>query len=47
MMLADVPAVRLGDKIAQKVPMKPVHAVAAASFAVLGVLTLLNVCKLF
>ena len=47
MMLADVPAVFLGDRIAQKVPMRLVHGIAAAIFAVLGVLTLFNVGKLF
>ena len=47
MMLANVPAVFLGDRIAKKVSMKWVHAIAAAIFAVLGVLTLLNVGKLF
>lgn len=47
MMLADVPAVFLGDRIAQKVSMRLVHGIAAAIFAVLGVLTLLNVGKLF
>ena len=47
MLLADVPAVFLGDRVAQKVSMKLVHAIAAAIFAVLGVLTLLNVGKLF
>ena len=33
------------DKLARKVPMRRVHGVAAAIFAVLGVLTLLNVGK--
>lgn len=47
MMLANVPAVFLGEKIAQKVSMKLLHGVAAAIFAVLGVLTLLNVGRLF
>ncbi len=47
MMLADVPAVFLGDKIAKKVNMRLVHSISAAIFAVLGVLTLLNVGKLF
>lgn len=47
MMLANVPAVFLGDKIAQKLSMKVVHAVAAAIFGVLGVLTLFNVGNLF
>ncbi|WP_110400534.1 TMEM165/GDT1 family protein [Sphaerotilus hippei] len=47
MMLANVPAVFLGDQVARKVSMKLVHAIAAAIFAVLGVLTLLNIGKLF
>jgi Ca2+/H+ antiporter, TMEM165/GDT1 family len=47
MMLANVPAVFLGDKIAQKVSMTLVHGIAAVIFAVLGVLTLLNIGRLF
>ena len=47
MMLADVPAVFLGDRIAKKLSMPLVHGVAAAIFAVLGVLTLFNVGSLF
>ncbi len=47
MMLANVPAVFLGDRIATRVSMKMVHAVAAAIFAILGVLTLLNVGNTF
>ena len=47
MMLANVPAVFLGDKIAKKVSMRWVHAIAASIFAILGVLTLLNVGQLF
>jgi len=47
MMLANVPAVFLGDRIAKKVSMRLVHGIAAALFAALGVLTLLNVGKLF
>jgi putative Ca2+/H+ antiporter (TMEM165/GDT1 family) len=43
MLIADVPAVFVGDKLANKIPMKLVHGVAAAVFAVLGVLTLLGV----
>ena len=43
MMIADVPAVFIGTKLAQKVSMKLVHGIAAAVFAVLGVITLLNV----
>ena len=46
MLLADVPAVFLGDTIAKRVSMSLVHGVAAAIFAVLGALTLLNVGKL-
>ncbi len=47
MMLANVPAVFLGDQIAKKVSMTLVHGVSALIFAVLGVLTLLNVGRLF
>jgi len=47
MMLANAPAVFLGDRIAKKVSMRVVHAVAATIFAILGVLTLLNVGRLF
>jgi putative Ca2+/H+ antiporter (TMEM165/GDT1 family) len=47
MMLANVPAVFLGDRIAQKVSMRVVHGIAAVIFAVLGVLTLFNVGRLF
>ena len=46
MMLANVPAVFLGDRIAKKVSMKLVHGVAALIFAVLGVMTLFNVGSL-
>lgn len=47
MMIANVPAVMLGNKIIQMVSLKLVHAIAAVIFAVLGVLTLLNVGSLF
>ena len=40
MMLANVPAVILGDRIAHKIPVRVVHAIAAAIFAGLGVATL-------
>ena len=43
MLIANVPAVFLGDKMARKVPLKLVHGIAAALFAVLGLLTLFNV----
>jgi len=47
MLIADVPAVFIGDRFAAKIPMKLVHAIAAAIFATMGVLTLLKVEKLF
>jgi putative Ca2+/H+ antiporter (TMEM165/GDT1 family) len=47
MMISNVPAVFLGDQVARRVSMKLVHAIAAAIFAVLGIMTLLNVGKLF
>ncbi|MEW6163443.1 MAG: TMEM165/GDT1 family protein [Pseudomonadota bacterium] len=40
MMLANVPAVIMGDRIAHRMPVRLVHAVAAGIFAVLGVMTL-------
>jgi putative Ca2+/H+ antiporter (TMEM165/GDT1 family) len=43
MLIADVPAVFAGDKLANKIPMKLVHSIAAGVFAVLGVMTLLGV----
>ena len=43
MMLANVPVVWFGERVTRKVPMRAVHAVAAAIFAVLGVLALLGV----
>ena len=47
MLIADVPAVFAGGAIAQRVPMKLVHAVAAGIFGVLGMLTLGNVGAVF
>lgn len=47
MMIANVPAVWLGERIAQKFSMRLVHIVSAIIFAILGVLTLLNVGRLF
>ena len=43
MLIADVPAVFAGDKLATKIPMKLVHRIAAAMFAALGLATLLGV----
>ncbi len=42
MMLANVPAVLLGDRIAEKMPTRLVHGIAAAIFAILGIATLLG-----
>ena len=46
-LIADVPAVFVGNKFAAKIPMKLVHSIAAAIFAIMGVLTLLKAEKLF
>ncbi len=46
MLLANVPAVLLGDKLAGRLSMRLVHGVAAALFALLGLLTLLDVGQL-
>lgn len=46
MMVANVPAVLAGDKIAKKVSMQWVHGIAAVIFAILGVLTLFSVGKI-
>jgi Ca2+/H+ antiporter, TMEM165/GDT1 family len=43
MMLADVPAVYFGERILRRVPAKTVHRVAAAGFAVLGALALIDI----
>ena len=40
MLIADVPAVFVGDKLATRIPMKLVHGVAATIFAVLGIATI-------
>ena len=42
MMIANVPAVILGDRIADKVPVRTVHMLAAAIFALLGLAVLLG-----
>lgn len=42
MLIADVPAVFVGDKLAAKIPMKLVHSIAAGVFALLGLATLLG-----
>jgi Ca2+/H+ antiporter, TMEM165/GDT1 family len=47
MLIADVPAVFVGNKFADKIPMKLVHSIAAGIFAIMGLLTLLKAEKLF
>ncbi|RNF28608.1 membrane protein [Massilia aurea] len=42
MMLANVPAVYFGERIANRVPLRLVHGIAALIFAVLGIATLLG-----
>ena len=42
MMIANVPAVLLGNRIASRVPVRLVHGIAALIFATLGVATLLG-----
>jgi putative Ca2+/H+ antiporter (TMEM165/GDT1 family) len=42
MLVADVPAVLVGDRLTTKIPMKIVRSAAAALFAALGVATLLG-----
>ncbi len=42
MMIANVPAVFLGSKIANRIPVRLVHGIAALIFAALGVATLLG-----
>lgn len=42
MLIADVPAVFVGNRFAAKIPMRLVHGIAAAIFALMGVATLLG-----
>ena len=42
MLIADVPAVLAGDKLANRISMRLVHSIAAAIFAALGIATLLG-----
>lgn len=42
MLIADVPAVFVGERLASRIPMRLVHAIAAAIFAALGLATLLG-----
>ena len=47
MMIANVPAVLLGGRIAQRMPVRLVHGIAAAIFALLGIATLFGVGQRF
>ncbi len=47
MLVADVPAVFVGNRFAARIPLQLVHSVAAGIFALMGFLTLLKVEKLF
>ena len=47
MLIADVPAVFIGNRYAEKISMKLVHGIAAGIFALMGVLTLLQLDKRF
>ncbi len=40
MLIADVPAVFLGERLANRIPLRMVHAIAAGVFALLGIATL-------
>jgi putative Ca2+/H+ antiporter (TMEM165/GDT1 family) len=47
MLIADVPAVFVGDRLANRIPMRLVHTVAALIFAALGVATLTGLGEKF
>lgn len=47
MMIANVPAVYFGDRVAQRMPIRLVHGIAAGVFALLGALTLLGLGEEF
>jgi putative Ca2+/H+ antiporter (TMEM165/GDT1 family) len=47
MLIADVPAVWLGERAARALPMRWIRAAAAGLFALLGLLVLVNVGRLF
>ncbi|HEU0156785.1 MAG TPA: TMEM165/GDT1 family protein, partial [Stellaceae bacterium] len=42
MMLANIPAVIIGDRIADRLPLKAIRIAAAIVFAALGILTLIG-----
>ena len=43
MLLANVPAVMLGERIAQKIPVRMMHVIAAGIFVTLGVAAMIGV----
>ena len=47
MLVADVPAVFVGNRFAAKIPMRLVHSIAAGIFAVMGLLTLFKLEQVF
>jgi Ca2+/H+ antiporter, TMEM165/GDT1 family len=47
MLIADVPAVFVGDRLATRIPMRLVHTVAALVFAALGIATLTGLGERF
>jgi putative Ca2+/H+ antiporter (TMEM165/GDT1 family) len=47
MLIVDVPAVFVGKKFASKIPLKLIHTIAAVIFAVMGMMALLKLDKLF
>ncbi len=47
MLIADVPAVFIGNTFSKKIPLTLVHSVAAAIFAAMGVAILLHLDKIF
>jgi putative Ca2+/H+ antiporter (TMEM165/GDT1 family) len=47
MMIANVPAVLLGDRIAHRMPTRLVHGIAAVIFAILGIATLVGMGQRF
>lgn len=47
MLLANVPAVFIGEKLAGRIPMKLLHGIAALIFAALGIATLLGAGSMF
>lgn len=47
MLIANVPAVLLGEQIARRVPVRTVHLIAAIIFAVIGLATLFEIDKVF